>query len=69
MQRLGKGGYRGVPKTGVLRGDFGVTFGTPSGDDTALRLDWNNQNTGLVNDEVFELRLEPNRWGELEVAP
>ena len=49
----------------VLRGDFGVTHGDKSGKDTILRSHWNNQATGLVNDEVFELRMEPANWGEL----
>jgi len=49
----------------VLRGDFGVTHGDPSGKDTALRTHWSNQATGIVNDEVFELKLEPRNWGEL----
>ena len=50
----------------ALRGDFGVTHGDKSGTDTMLRTHWNNQTTGIVNDEVFELRMEPKNWGELE---
>ena len=49
----------------ALRGDFGATHGDKSGKDTLLRTHWNNQSTGLVNDEVFELRMEPANWGEL----
>ena len=49
----------------ALRGDFGATHGDKSGNDTALRTHWNNQATGIVNDEVFELRMEPANWGEL----
>ncbi len=49
----------------TLRGDFGVTHGDASGKDTALRTHWSNQATGIVNDEVFELKLEPRNWGEL----
>lgn len=49
----------------TLRGDFGVTHGDPAGRDTALRTHWSNQATGIVNDEVFELKLEPRNWGEL----
>jgi hypothetical protein len=30
-----------------------------------LRTYWNNQHTGIVNDEVFELMMEPKNWGEL----
>ena len=49
----------------TLRGDFGATHGDKSGNDTLLRTHWNNQATGLVNDEVFELRMEPANWGEI----
>ena len=49
-----------------LSGDFGATHGTPAGDDTILRTYWNNQSTGLVNDEVFELKMEPRNWGQLQ---
>jgi len=48
-----------------LSGDFGATHGTPAGDDTLLRTCWNNQATGLVNDEVFELKMEPKNWGQI----
>ena len=48
-----------------LFGDFGATHGTPAGDDTLLRTHWNNQATGLVNDEVFELKMEPKNWGQI----
>ena len=48
-----------------LRGDFGVTFSDPAGQDTAKRSYWSNRATGIVNDEVFELRLQPNHWGTL----
>jgi len=53
----------------ALRGDFGATHGDKSGKDTLLRTHWNNQATGLVNDEVFELRMEPANWGELTFQP
>jgi hypothetical protein len=49
----------------VLRGDFGALHGDPGGQDTVLRTYWNNQHTGIVNDEVFELMMEPKNWGEL----
>jgi hypothetical protein len=49
----------------ALRGDFGVTHGDKTGTDTALRTHWNNQQTGLVNDEVFELKMDPKNWGEI----
>ena len=48
-----------------LRGDFGVTHGGPDGQRTRLRTYWNNQATGIVDDAVFELRMEPQNWGEL----
>ena len=50
----------------VLQGDFGVTHGSPAGDDTVLRSYWHNQHTGIVSDEVFELKMEPKYWGKLE---
>ena len=53
----------------ILRGDFGATHGDKSGADTALRTHWNNQKTGIVNDEVFELRMEPSNWGEITFQP
>lgn len=49
----------------ALRGDFGATHGDKSGKDTMLRSHWNNQATGIVNDEVFELRMGPANWGEI----
>ncbi|MDB6030952.1 MAG: hypothetical protein JWM16_1290 [Verrucomicrobiales bacterium] len=56
-----------TPTTGqTLHGDFGVTYGDPAGQRTRLRSYWNNQHTGIVDDAVFELMLEPKNWGELE---
>jgi len=52
-----------------LRGDFGATHGDRAGTRTALRTHWNNQHTGLVNDEVFKLRMEPRNWGRIEFQP
>jgi outer membrane protein assembly factor BamB len=49
----------------VLRGDFGATHGDPAGQRTRLRTYWSNQHTGIVDDVVFELQLEPKNWGEL----
>ncbi|MBC8066054.1 MAG: hypothetical protein H7Y17_14575, partial [Chlorobia bacterium] len=49
----------------TLRGDFGVTHGDPAGKRTRLRTYWSNQHTGIVDDAVFELMLEPKNWGEL----
>jgi hypothetical protein len=49
----------------TLRGDFGVTHGDPAGQRTRLRSYWSNQHTGIVDDAVFELQMEPKNWGEL----
>ncbi len=55
-----------TPKGGlILRGDFGATHGDAAGNDTVRRSYWSNQQTGLVDDEVFELKLQPSNWGEL----
>ncbi len=50
----------------VLRADFGATHGNKDGKRTVLRTHWSNQNTGLVSDEVFELQMSPNSWGEVQ---
>lgn len=49
----------------TLKGDIGVTHGDKTRKDTVLRTYWNNQGTGLVADEVFELKMEPANWGTL----
>jgi hypothetical protein len=55
-----------APAAGLkLKGDFGVTFGNQAGDRTRLRSYWSNQHTGIVDDVVFELQLEPKYWGEI----
>jgi outer membrane protein assembly factor BamB len=48
-----------------LRGDFGATHGDPAGARTRLRSYWTNQHTGIVDDAVFELQMEPKNWGRL----
>jgi hypothetical protein len=48
-----------------VRGDVGVTHGDPGGTRTRLRTYWCNQQTGLVDDIVFELRATPANWGTL----
>jgi hypothetical protein len=53
----------------TLRGDFGATHGGPDGGRTRLRTHWNNQQTGLVDDAVFELKMEPRNWGEFTFTP
>lgn len=49
----------------TLSGDFGVTFSDPAGQRTRLRSYWSNQHTGIVDDAVYELMLEPRNWGQL----
>jgi hypothetical protein len=53
----------------ALRGDFGATHSKAAGNDTMLRTYWNNQATGIVDDEVFELMMEPANWGEIMFQP
>ena len=54
----------------TLTGDFGATHGGAEGSTrTRLRTYWNNQHTGIVDDAVFELQMEPNNWGRLQFAP
>ena len=48
-----------------LRGDVGATHGDPGGVRTRLRTYWANQQTGLVDDVVFELQITPRNWGEI----
>ena len=47
-----------------LRGDVGVTHGDSAGERTRLRTYWSNQETGLVDDVVFELQPTPRNWSE-----
>ncbi|HWE04328.1 MAG TPA: hypothetical protein VG326_18125 [Tepidisphaeraceae bacterium] len=53
----------------VLRGDFGVTYGDPAGQRTRLRSYWSDQKTGIVDDNVAELMMQPKNWGELTFKP
>jgi hypothetical protein len=54
------------PSPGLrLSGDFGATYGNPTGDDTVVRSCWSNQFTDFVADEVWELAVEPKHWGIL----
>jgi hypothetical protein len=58
-----------APRSGLeLHGDFGVTYGDPAGQRTRLRAYWANQHTGIVDDAVFELKMEPRLWGTLLFA-
>jgi hypothetical protein len=55
-----------TPSAGMTcSGDVGVTYGDVAGKDTVLRSYWNNQHTGLVADEVWELVPEPRHWGQI----
>ena len=47
------------------RGDTGVTYGDESGTRTRLRVYWSNQETGLVDDAVFEIKMLPRNWGDI----
>ncbi len=49
-----------------LRGDVGVTYGDPAGQRTNLRVYWSNKATGIVADEVEELKVQPSLWGEFD---
>ena len=49
-----------------LRGDLGVTYGDRAGSRTNLRVYWSNKATGIVADEVEELKMQPALWGELD---
>jgi hypothetical protein len=54
------------PEAGLnVRGDLGVTYGDPAGHRTRQRTYWSNQHTGIVDDAVFELMMEPSNWGEM----
>jgi len=57
-------GFKPAPGL-TLHGDFGVTHGDQAGQRTRLRTYWSNQHTGIVDDAVFELQMEPRNWGEL----
>ena len=49
----------------TLRGDVGATHGDQAGQRTRLRTYWSNQHTGIVDDVVFELQMEPKNWGAI----
>ncbi|MHC4887575.1 MAG: DOMON domain-containing protein, partial [Planctomycetota bacterium] len=53
-------------KTALYKADLGVTHGDPAGERTQLRTHWSNQQTGLVDDAVFELMMKPENWGEMK---
>lgn len=53
----------------MLQGDVGVTYGDQAGQRTRLRSYWSNQQTGIVDDAVAELMMQPKNWGELKFTP
>jgi len=54
------------PSSGLkLRGDVGVTHGGPGGQRTRIRTYWSNTNTGIVDDAVFELMMQPRNWSRI----
>ncbi len=57
-------GFKPAEKTKYL-GDFGVTYGNNEATRTRLRNYWSNQETGLVDDVVFELKMSPKNWGDI----
>jgi hypothetical protein len=54
------------PEAGAtLRGDIGVTHGNKTGNDTVLRSYWANLSTSMISDEVVELKMVPQNWGDI----
>ena len=57
------------PKAGQkLKGDFGVIWSGPMGQRNAARCYWSNKAAGIVSDLPSEIRINPNMWGEIEIA-
>ncbi|HEX3133474.1 MAG TPA: FlgD immunoglobulin-like domain containing protein [Planctomycetota bacterium] len=50
-----------------LKGLVGVIFSNPAGDNRASRLYWHDKATGLVSDVPSEARIDPKRWGPIDV--
>ena len=50
------------------KGDVGVIFSDPGGSRNVLRAYYANSDTAIVNDIPSESRLEPHRWGVVEVT-
>jgi hypothetical protein len=59
-------GYPPAPGAS-LRGDLGVLFSDPGGSRTVYRSYLFNQDTAIVNDLPSEARLEPAKWGRVDV--
>lgn len=54
------------PEAGLkIRGDFGAMHSDATGQNAVLRTYWSRQDTGLVDDVVFELQATPKNWGEI----
>ena len=50
-----------------LRGQIGVIYSDQAGTNRTARLYWHNKDTGLVADVPSEARLEPKRWGPIDI--
>jgi len=51
-----------------LTGDFGVIWSDGLGQKNAARCYWTNSAAGIVADLFSEAKIEPNRWGEIEIV-
>jgi hypothetical protein len=57
-----------VPRAGMLlRGDMGVIFSNAEGTGSVIRKWHFNPDTAVMNDIPTEARLEPHKWGFIEV--
>ncbi len=57
-----------APEAGMLtKGDTGVVFSDRAGSRNVLRVAYANPDTAIVNDIPTEARLEPGKWGIIEV--
>jgi len=57
-----------APKPGMLlKGDVGVIFSDPGGSRDVLRVCYADKDTAIVNDIPTEARLEPAKWGMVQV--
>ena len=50
-----------------IAGQLGVIYSDSAGTNRVSRLYWHNKNTGLVADVPSEARLEPKRWGPIDI--
>jgi len=58
-----------VPEPNVkYRADLGATFGNEATSRTRLRAYWSNQETGLVDDAVFEVKIVTAQLGRFCVS-